>query len=122
MIKTKSFRELIVWRKSMNLVVKVYKLTENFPKSEIYGLTSQMRRSAVALPSNIAEGYIRHHTKEYAQFINVAFASGAELETQLEISKKLEYITNKDYNEAQFLLEEVMKMLNRLLQILKTSS
>ena len=122
MIKTKSFRELIVWRKSMNLVVKVYKLTENFPKSEIYGLTSQMRRSAVALPSNIAEGYIRHHTKEYAQFINVAFASGAELETQLEISEKLEYITNKDYNEAQFLLEEVMKMLNRLLQILKTSS
>jgi len=73
MIKTKSFRELIVWKKSMSLVVEIYKLTENFPKSEIYGLTSQMRRAAVAIPSNIAEGYIRKYIKEYAQFINIAF-------------------------------------------------
>jgi four helix bundle protein len=68
-MKTTSFRELIVWNKSIELVVRIYKLTEKFPKSEIYGLTSQIRRAVVAIPSNIAEGYLRSHTKEYAQFI-----------------------------------------------------
>jgi four helix bundle protein len=68
-MKTTSFRELIVWNKSIELVVRIYKLTEKFPKSEIYGLTSQIRRAVVAIPSNIAEGYLRSYTKEYAQFI-----------------------------------------------------
>jgi four helix bundle protein len=119
MIKTKSFRELIVWRKSIILVIKIYKLTGKFPKSETYSLSSQMRRAAVAIPSNIAEGYIRSHTKEYAQFINIAFSSGAELETQLEISKELGYITTDEYSDALSLLSEIMKMLNRLNQVLK---
>jgi len=122
MEKTKTFRDLIVWKKSMELVLKIYKLTENFPKSELYGLTSQIKRSAVAIPSNIAEGYIRSHTKEYAQFINIAFSSGAELETQLEISKMVGYIMNKDYENAVSLLNEVMRMLNKLSQVLKTNS
>ncbi|MEK7086994.1 MAG: four helix bundle protein [Patescibacteria group bacterium] len=118
-LKTKSFRELIVWQKSMKLVLEIYNLTKKFPNSEIYGLVSQLRRAVVAIPSNIAEGYLRRHTKEYSQFINVAFASGAELETQLEISKDLKCITVTEYNSVSLLLTEVMKMLNKLSQILR---
>lgn len=119
MPKIKNFRELIVWQKSVELVVKVYKLTEKYPTSEIYGLTSQMRRAAVSIPSNIAEGFSRNYTKEYSQFISVAFSSGAELETQLEISKKLNFISEKDYDDVLSLLSEVMRMLNKLFAILK---
>lgn len=116
---TKTFRDLIVWNKSMDLVTKIYKLTEKFPKSEIYGLINQVRRATVAIPSNIAEGYVRNHTREYAQFINIAFASGAELETQLETSKNLSYITNEEYKTTQSLLEEIMRMLNKLSRVLR---
>ncbi|KKW46444.1 MAG: hypothetical protein A3A43_03440 [Candidatus Liptonbacteria bacterium RIFCSPLOWO2_01_FULL_56_20] len=122
MEKTKSFRELTVWQKSMDLVLKIYQQTNNFPQAESYGLTSQMRRAAVAIPSNIAEGYARSHTKEYARFISVAFSSGAELETQLEISKKLSYITDSEHSDAVALLDEIMRMLNKLSQVLRTNS
>lgn len=105
----------------MNLVLSIYDLTNKFPKSEIYGLSSQMRRAAVSIPSNIAEGYMRYHKKEYSQFISISFASGAELETQLELSKRLNYITASEYSKAVLLLNEIMKMLNRLSQILKTN-
>jgi len=81
-----------------------------------------MRRAAVAIPSNIAEGYARSHTKEYARFISVAFSSGAELETQLEISKKLSYITDSEHSDAVALLDEIMRMLNKLSQVLRTNS
>ena len=121
-MKTKSFRELIVCQKSIELVILIYGLTENFPKSELYGLVSQIRRAVVAIPSNTAEGYIRSHTKEYAQFVNIAFSSGAELETQLEISRRLRYLNEVDYQKCLKLLNEVMRMLNRLLQVLKTNS
>ena len=121
-MKTKSFRELIVWNKSIDLVIRMYKLTEKFPKSEIYGLTSQMRRAVVAIPSNIAEGYLRSHTKEYAQFINIAFSSGAELDTQLEISKLLHYVSQNEYSDIVNLLNEIMRMLNKLSRVLKTNS
>ncbi len=84
---TKSFKDLIVWQKARDLAVAVYKLTEQFPKSELYGLTSQMRRSAIS--SNIAESYHRFHNKEKKQFLSVAFASGSELESQIEIAKIL---------------------------------
>lgn len=119
---TKSFKELIVWRKSMDLVLEIYKITENFPVSERYGLISQVRRAAIAIPSNIAEGYVRFHIKEYSQFINIAFASGAELETQLELSKKLNYIKENDYNRVISLLNEIMKMLNKLFRVLKNKN
>lgn len=94
------------------MVVKdVYRLTQAFPKEELYGLTSQMRRAAVSIPSNIAEGS-RRTRLENRQFLRISFASGAELETQLEVSRQLHYLSERDYQQITGLLEEVMKMLN----------
>ncbi len=101
-----SYRDLIVWQKSMDLIVAIYKLTEYLPKSEIYGLTSQMRRAAVSIPSNIAEGRRRGTRKDYRQFVVVAYASGAELETQVEIAKRLPF-NQPDYKPTDILLDEV---------------
>lgn len=105
----------------MDLVAVVYKVTGAFPKSETYELVSQMRRAAIAIPSNIAEGYIRRHAKEYAQFISIAYSSGAELETQLEISQRLSYINKEQYQTVFSLLQEVMRMLNKLEKVLRSS-
>jgi len=88
----KSFRELRVWQAAMILVEKVYMLTQDFPKQEMYGLTSQIRRAAVSIPSNIAEGHTREHLKEYLHHLSMAQASLAELETQLEIAVRLRYL------------------------------
>ncbi len=110
----KSYKDLIVWQKSIELVIEIYKLTKNFPKDEIYGLTSQIRRASVSIPSNIAEGFSRRHRKEYSQFIRIAFGSGAELETQLIISKKLKHSNDNEYQKIDSLLIEIMKMLNSL--------
>ena len=110
---TTSFKDLIVWQKSKDLAVLIYKITDLFPKTEIYGLTSQMRRAAVSIPSNIAESYHRFHKKEKWQFLAIAFGSGAELECQIEIAKDL--FKNIDYVKAENLLGEVMKMLNSIL-------
>ncbi len=111
-----SYKELIVWQKSMVLVIEVYKLTENFPREEIYGLTSQIRRAAESIPSNIAEGRLRGTRKDYAQFLRIAYGSGAELETQLEIAKRLPKTKALDYSEVDSLLLETMKMLNSMLR------
>lgn len=113
----KSYKELIVWQKAIGLCVRIYQVTDSFPKSEIYGLTSQIRRSAVSIPSNIAEGHSRGK-KEFIQFLRIAFGSGAELETQLLIALKIKYLTEKQYEDLMFLLEEVMKMLNGLISSL----
>ncbi|KKU91706.1 MAG: 23S ribosomal protein [Candidatus Jorgensenbacteria bacterium GW2011_GWA1_48_11] len=110
---SKSFRDLIVWQKSRDLTIVIYKITNNFPQSELYGLTSQMRRAAISISSNIAESYNRFHNKEKKQFLAVAFGSGSELESQLEIAKIL--FSKIDYEEAGDLLEEVMKILNSFL-------
>lgn len=107
-----SYKDLIVWQKSFELVMEIYKLTDLFPKPEIYGLISQMRRCAVSIPSNIAEGFVRKHRKEYAQFISIAFGSGAELETQLLLSKELKFVSEKEFIKSEQLLNEIMKMLN----------
>ena len=104
-----SYKQLVVWQKSIELVKEVYKLTDNFPKSELYGLISQMRRCAVSVPSNIAEGYKRRNLGEYIQFLSIADASAAELETQIIIAKDL-YL-KLDFRKAESLLEEVQKML-----------
>lgn len=116
----KSYRDLVVWQKSMDLVVTVYNITDKFPKSEIYGLTSQMRRSSVSIPSNIAEGRRRGSKKEFRQFLIMAFGSGSELETQIEISKRLSFAQSKEYLTVDNLLNEIMKMLNKMIFTLNT--
>ena len=113
---TNSYKDLIVWRKSIDLVTELYKLTKKFPKEEIYGLTSQMRRSAVSIPSNIAEGSNRGTKKDYVQFLRIAYGSGAELETQLVISKKIQETKSLDYKTVDLLLDEVMRMLNAMIR------
>ncbi|MDP2631742.1 MAG: four helix bundle protein [Candidatus Uhrbacteria bacterium] len=109
-----SFRDLSVWQKSMDLSVLIYKITDNFPKHEIYGLTSQMRRSSSAIPCNIAEGRMRGTRKEYARFVNIAFSSGVELETQIELARRLKYLTDQEAEQLVDLVTEIMKMLNGL--------
>jgi four helix bundle protein len=110
-----SYKDLIVWQRAMELVISVYKLTENFPKDEVYGLTSQMKRCSVSIPSNIAEGRRRGSKKDYRQFLIIAYSSGAELETQIEIAKKLPFGLNLDFIHADRLLDETMKMLNKMI-------
>jgi len=115
-----SFRDLKVWQRSIQLVKEIYILTECFPKSETYGLVSQMRRAAVAIPSNIAEGQRRAYQKEFVQFLYISYSSGAELETQIEICKSLDNFKDFNYSKAEDLLVEVMKMLNVLIGYLKS--
>lgn len=104
----------------MDLVKEIYRLSEQFPKEEIYGLTSQMRRAVVAIPSNIAEGYLRRHRKEFAQFLSIALGSAAELETQIIICKSLQKFQVADFSKAEALLTEVMKMLYVLITKIST--
>ena len=115
----KSYKELIVWQKSIDLVTKIYRITKDFPKAELYGLVSQMRRSAVSIPSNIAEGFQRNSTKEYLQFLYIARGSAAELETQIDISKRLKYIEALKLKDIEELLTEVFKMLSSLISKLR---
>jgi len=110
-----TYTNLIVWQKAMQLVAEVYALTRNFPKEEMHGLTSQMRRAAVSIPSNIAEGRLRASDKEFRQFLLTSFGSGGELETQIEIAKQLQFATAGDCAKASALLTEVMKILNTLI-------
>jgi four helix bundle protein len=114
----KSYRELIVWKKSIDLVVEIYKLTELFPRKEQYGLTSQIRRSAVSIPSNIAEGFYRGHQREYVRFLRIAYASGGELETQLVLAEALHFLVHEKYQALENSLSEIMKMLNKLIYVL----
>ena len=117
-----SYKDLIVWQKSVQLVVEVYVLTDCFPKFEIYGLTSQMRRAAISIPSNIAEGRRRSSRKEFRHFLTNSFGSGAELETQVEIAKLLSFSKNLDYGKLDSLLEEVRKMLNKMISNLNSTN
>lgn len=110
-MKITSYKDLIVWQKGMLLVVEVYKLTEQFPKDELYGLRSQMERAAISIVSQIAEGYLRQHKKEYVHFLSIALGSAAELETQILVCKSLKKFEKLDFTPAEELLEEVMKML-----------
>ena len=116
----RSYKELIVWQKSMELAISIYELTSRFPQTEIYGLVSQMRRAAVAIPSNIAEGYGRKSSKEYRQFLSIAYSSCLELETQLILAKKLRFVDVEDFKKSEALLQEVLKMLNTMMFKLKS--
>jgi four helix bundle protein len=117
-----SYKDLIVWKKAMDLVELIYNLTEAFPQQEMFGLTSQLRRSAISIPSNIAEGSHRGTRKDYRQFLIIAYGSGAELETQLEIARRLSYADKAAYSKVEALLAEVLKMLNKMLSILKADT
>lgn len=110
----KSYKELIVWQKAMGLVREIFSLTGKFPKSELYGLVSQIRRAAVSIPSNIAEGYGRTSRKEYRQFYAIAYGSGLELETQLLLSKDLELASKEYFLKSEEILSEVLKMLHSI--------
>jgi four helix bundle protein len=114
-----SFRDLIVWQRSMQLTVAIYRLTQNFPHEEMYGLSSQIRRAAVSVPSNIAEGQGRQSTGEFRQFLGIARGSNSELQTQLEIARALGFGNSKLIDEAESLSHEVGKMLFTLLETLK---
>ena len=112
-MKTRSFKDLAVWQRSFELVLEIYKITGHLPKSEIYGLSQQMRKSAVSIPSNIAEGYGRKHKTEYDQFLSIAYGSLLELETQFLLAKDLKYVVKEQNIEK--LLKEVGSMLYRML-------
>ena len=114
-----SFRDLHVWQRSIQLSVSIYRLTKDFPREEIYGITSQMRRSAVSVPSNIAEGNGRLSTGEYRQFLGIARGSNFELQTQLEIARALGLGDSKMLEEAEGLSFEVGKMIAGMLNSIK---
>ncbi|HLQ31172.1 MAG TPA: four helix bundle protein [Chloroflexota bacterium] len=112
--KIESFRDLRVWQAGMDLVEDVYRTTEEFPVSATYGLTSQMRRAAVSIPSNIAEGHSRESTREYLQHLSVAQGSLAELETQLELALRLRYLATKTANDHTLQIHSLGRQLFRL--------
>jgi four helix bundle protein len=115
----KSYRDLIVWQKAMDFVVLCYKIAGTFPKDEIYGLTSQIRRSAVSIPANIAEGHGGEGLGEYIHFLGIAQGSLRETETHLLIASRLDFVDRNNLNQALNLSEEVSKMLGSLLRNLK---
>ena len=117
-----SYKDLVVWQRGIELVVAVYELTTKFPREEIFGLSSQMRRCTVSIPSNIAEGRNRGTKKDYTNFLRIAYGSGAELETQIIICKKLPRFSSLDYHRVDNLLDEVMRMLNVMLRKLNPKS
>ena len=114
MSTVESYRDLIVWQKSIRLTIDIYKETRKFPKEELFGLTSQIRRCAVSIPSNIAEGQARNTSGEFVQFIGIAKGSLAELETQIEISFLLDYFDEITKNNLIGVTIEINKMLTAL--------
>ncbi|MBI2409913.1 four helix bundle protein [Candidatus Kaiserbacteria bacterium] len=110
-----TFRDLVVWQKAVELAKQIYILTHQFPTEERFGLASQMQRAAVSIPSNIAEGKLRGSSKEFIHFLRVAFGSGGELETQIEIAKRLPRTAALNFASVEALLDEIMRMLNAMI-------
>ncbi len=117
-----TYRDLIVWQKSMGLVTEIYRFSQDFPQSEVFGLSAQLRRSAVSIPSNIAEGYGRNSTQEYLRFLRISCGSLYELQTQLESAANLEYFTENVFHQLSKLSQEIEKMLNSLIRKLQIKS
>ncbi len=115
MDKILSYRDLLIWKKSMELIVDIYKVSAKFPKEEIYGLTSQIRRASISVPSNIAEGYGRRSTGDYKRFLNIALGSLFEFQTQLEVSKRLNYLEENEFEPLNNLSIEIERMTNSLI-------
>ncbi|MCB0190339.1 MAG: four helix bundle protein [Anaerolineae bacterium] len=114
-----SYKELKVWQRTVDLVAEIYRMTRTFPDEERYTLTSQMRRAAISIPSNIAEGWGRGTTKEYVHFLRIARGSLMELETQLIISEKLKYLSADTINLLIKEIQEIGRMLNGLMRSLR---
>lgn len=106
-----NFRNLLIWQKSMVLVTKIYTVTNNFPKEEVFGLTSQIKRSAISIPSNIAEGLGRESNKEFLRFLNISIGSLFELQTQLEIAKNIIYLDEETFNNLYENTRELERMI-----------
>jgi four helix bundle protein len=122
MSEIKSYKDLLIWKKGIEIVLSTYRLVYSFPKDELYALSSQIKRSSVSIPSNIAEGYGRQSTQSYIQFIKIARGSLCELETQLLIAKKLDFINDdKLYSELTTQIIEESKMINSFLNKLESS-
>jgi four helix bundle protein len=118
----KSYRELKVWHLAMNLVVAIYKLTGRFPKSEVYGLTAQLQRAGVSVPSNIAEGHARDSTKEFLRHVSIAMGSLAELETQLLLARRLGFASPQVIDSMCEIADELGRMLRGLQKSLKAKA
>ncbi|MDI9869963.1 four helix bundle protein [Flectobacillus roseus] len=119
MTQIKSFRDLLIWQKSMNLVTDIYQVTRNFPQAEIFGLTSQLRRASISIPSNIAEGYGRNTSKDYLRYLQIALGSLYEIQTQLEIASNLHFLEIFDFNKMISLCLEIERMLTSLIAKIK---
>jgi four helix bundle protein len=117
-MKVKSYKELNVWKKGMEIVGRIYDITEKFPQKELYVLTSQIQRSAISIPSNIAEGFARGHTAEYKQFLRIALSSCAELNTQLMIAFGRNYIKKSESEDPQEDLDHESRMIMNLIKSL----
>ena len=112
---SKGFEQLIVWQKAMDITVEIYRLTKMLPKEELYALSNQMRRAAVSIPSNIAEGQSRNSSREFIQFLNIAKGSNAELYTQILICERVGYISSIDLAPIKELSREIGRMLSTLI-------
>lgn len=119
-MKVNSYRDLIVWQKAMDLVVLVYELSSHFPRDEIFGLTAQLRKAAVSVPSNIAEGQARWSTKEFLHHMSIALGSTAEVDTQILVSIRLRYVSQDQASKALDLAAQVGKMINGLANSLES--
>ncbi len=116
----KTFKELLVWQKSMLLVTEIYKVSKDYPKEELFGLSSQIRRSAISIPSNIAEGFGRDGLNDFIRFLNISMSSLFELQTQIEISYNLNYINIVVFEDLYKSTREIERMLSSLIKRLKT--
>ena len=117
-MKVKDYKDLKVWQKGIEIVDKVYALTAKFPKEELYGLTLQMRKASVSIPSNVSEGFVRGHTNEYKHFLRVSLGSCAELETQSIIANRRNYIIKKELDDLAEDLNHESRMLVNLINAL----
>jgi len=118
-VEIKSYRELEVWQKSMDLALECYQMTNKFPKSETYGISSQLQRAAISVPANIAEGRSRRHTKEFIQHLSIAYGSLAEVETYVLFAGRLNYITKDQLDRFMLKTAEIGRMINGLQKSLK---
>jgi len=119
--KIKTFRDLVVWQKAMALVTHVYQWTRSLPNDEVYGLISQIRRCAVSIPSNIAEGFGRHATNDYLRFLQISMGSLFELETQIEISRNLGYLNKAEFEILDSSCREIERMISSLIRKIRNN-
>ena len=120
-MKIRNYKDLNIWKRSIELVKNIYEISNSFPKEELYVLTSQLRRTAISIPSNIAEGFSRFHNKEYRQFLYIALGSCAELETQIIIANYLKYLDDDRFNDIINESEVICKMISNLIKKINDS-